>query len=134
MVIGWHLKKLAWNRRVTLELGGNAAVVVEPDAGDLAVVAAKIAGAAFGYAGQSCISVQRVLAHEDIYIALRRELIEATAAIRHGDPALADTICGPLIDEANADRVAEWIASADSPRAAEFSPAVVVRATSSSRP
>jgi len=113
MAVGWHLKKLAWDRRVTLELGGNAAVVVEPDAGDLTMVAAKIAGAAFGYAGQSCISVQRVLAHEDIYIALRRELIEATAAIRHGDPALVDTICGPLIDEANADRVAEWIASAD---------------------
>ena len=112
MEVGWHLKKLAWNRRVTLELGGNAAVVVEPDAGDLAVVAAKIAGAAFGYAGQSCISVQRVLAHEDIYMALRRELIEATAAIRHGDPALKDTTCGPLIDEANADRVTEWIASA----------------------
>jgi acyl-CoA reductase-like NAD-dependent aldehyde dehydrogenase len=112
MEVGWHLKKLAWNRRVTLELGGNAAVVVEPDAGDLSVVAAKIAGAAFGYAGQSCISVQRVLAHEDIYMALRRELIEATAAIRHGDPAFTDTTCGPLIDEANADRVTEWIASA----------------------
>jgi acyl-CoA reductase-like NAD-dependent aldehyde dehydrogenase len=112
MEVGWHLKKLAWSRRVTLELGGNAAVVVEPDAGDLSVVAAKIAGAAFGYAGQSCISVQRVLAHEDIYIALRRELVEATAAIRHGDPADPGTICGPLIDRANADRVAEWIASA----------------------
>jgi glyceraldehyde-3-phosphate dehydrogenase (NADP+) len=112
MDVGWHLKEIAWKRRVTLELGGNAAVVVEPDAGDLAVVAKKIAGAAFGYAGQSCISVQRVLAHEDIYMALRRELIEATAAIRHGDPAVADTICGPLIDEANADRVADWIASA----------------------
>lgn len=112
MDVGWHLKKLAWKRRVTLELGGNAAVVVEPDAGDLAVVAAKIAGAAFGYAGQSCISVQRVLAHEDIYIALRRELTEATEAIRYGDPADADTICGPLIDRANADRVTEWIGSA----------------------
>jgi acyl-CoA reductase-like NAD-dependent aldehyde dehydrogenase len=112
MTVGWHLKKLAWKRRVTLELGGNAAVIVEPDAGDLAVVAAKIAGAAFGYAGQSCISVQRVLAHEDIYIALRRELIEATAAIRRGDPADEGVICGPLIDEANADRVAEWIGSA----------------------
>jgi glyceraldehyde-3-phosphate dehydrogenase (NADP+) len=112
MDVGWHLKEIAWKRRVTLELGGNAAVVVEPDAGDLAVVARKIAGAAFGYAGQSCISVQRVLAHENIYMALRRELIEATAAVRHGDPAVVDTLCGPLIDEANADRVAEWIASA----------------------
>jgi len=112
MDVGWHLKKLAWKRRVTLELGGNAAVVVEPDAGDLSTVAKKIAGAAYGYAGQSCISVQRVLAHEDVYIALRRELIEATTTIRHGDPSDESTICGPLIDEANADRVAEWIGNA----------------------
>ncbi len=109
MDVGWHLKEIAWKRRVTLELGGNAAVVVEPDAGDLAVVAKKIAGAAFGYAGQSCISVQRVLAHEDIYVALRRELAEATKAIVFGDPGDKNTICGPLIDEANAGRVADWI-------------------------
>ncbi len=95
MDVGWHLKEIAWNRRVTLELGGNAAVVVEPDAGDLAAVARKIAGAAYGYAGQSCISVQRVLAHENIYVALRRELVEATAAIRHGDPADAGTHLRP---------------------------------------
>jgi len=112
MEVGWHLKKIAWRRRVTLELGGNAAVVVEPDAKNLAVVAKKIAGAAYGYAGQSCISVQRVLAHEDIYIALRRELVEATEAIRHGDPADQSVICGPLIDEANADRVDGWIKGA----------------------
>jgi len=112
MDVGWHLKEIAWKRRVTLELGGNAAVVVEPDAGDLAIVAKKIAAAAYGYAGQSCISVQRVLAHEDIYIALRRELVEATEAIRHGDPNEEAAICGPLIDAANADRVAEWIGGA----------------------
>ncbi|MGD8439284.1 MAG: aldehyde dehydrogenase family protein [Holophagae bacterium] len=109
MDVGWHLKEIAWRRRVTLELGGNAAVVVEPDAGDLASIAKKIAGAAYGYAGQSCIAVQRVLAHEDIYVALRRELVEAAEAIRSGDPSDSATVCGPLIDEANADRVAEWI-------------------------
>jgi len=109
MDVGWRLKEIAWKRRVTLELGGNAAVIVEPDAVDLAAVAGKIAGAAYGYAGQSCISVQRVLAHEDIYVALRRELVEAAEAIRHGDPADEATVCGPLIDGANADRVADWI-------------------------
>ncbi len=109
MEIGWRLKQIAWKRRVTLELGGNAAVLVEPDAGDLAAIAKAIAAAAYGYAGQSCISVQRVLAHEDIYISLRRELIEAAEAIRFGDPADETTVCGPLIDEANADRVATWI-------------------------
>jgi acyl-CoA reductase-like NAD-dependent aldehyde dehydrogenase len=113
MDVGWRLKKIAWRRRVTLELGGNAAVVVEPDVDDLAAIAKKIAGAAFGYAGQSCISVQRVFAHEDIYIALRRELAAATEAVRHGDPADEATICGPLIDEANADRVAGWIERAE---------------------
>ena len=112
MDVGWHLKEIAWKRRVTLELGGNAAVVVEPDAGDLAAVAAKIAAAAYGYAGQSCISVQRVLAHEDIYVALRRELVEATEAIRFGDPGDEANICGPLIDEANVGRVAGWIGDA----------------------
>jgi len=112
MDVGWRLKELAWKRRVTLELGGNAAVVVEPDAGDLAAVAKTIAGAAYGYAGQSCISVQRVLAHEDIYVALRRELTAAAKAIRFGDPMELSVICGPLIDEANADRVADWISSA----------------------
>lgn len=112
MDVGWHLKEIAWKRRVTLELGGNAAVVVEPDTADLRAVAKKIAGAAYGYAGQSCIAVQRVLAHEDIYIALRRELIEATESVRSGDPADENVVCGPLIDAENADRVTDWIASA----------------------
>jgi acyl-CoA reductase-like NAD-dependent aldehyde dehydrogenase len=109
MEVGWRLKELAWKRRVALELGGNAAVVVEPDTDDLSGVAKRIAGAAYGYAGQSCISVQRVLVHEDIYVALRDDLIEATEAIAHGDPADEGVICGPLIDEPNADRVVQWI-------------------------
>jgi len=110
--IGWMLKELAWKRRVTLELGGNAAVVVEPEIEDVEAVAKKIAGAAFGFAGQSCISVQRILVHEDLYMAMRRALTEATEAIAHGDPSHDGVICGPLIDEANADRVMDWIASA----------------------
>ena len=109
MDVGWHLKEIAWKRRVTLELGGNAAVIVEPDTTDLAMVAKKIAGAAHGFAGQSCIAVQRVLVHEDIYVALRRELVEATEAVRYGDPADKSVICGPLIDKDNADRVSDWI-------------------------
>ena len=109
MDVGWRLKELAWRRRVALELGGNAAVVVEPDSGELPDIARRIAAAAYAYAGQSCISVQRILVHEDIYIALRDELVEATNAIAHGDPADEGVICGPLIDESNADRVAKWI-------------------------
>jgi acyl-CoA reductase-like NAD-dependent aldehyde dehydrogenase len=109
MVVGWRLKELAWRRRVTLELGGNAAVVVEPDVDDVDDVARRIAAAAYGYAGQSCISVQRVLAHEDVYMSLRRALVEATEKVSHGDPNHDGVICGPLIDEANADRVMQWV-------------------------
>jgi acyl-CoA reductase-like NAD-dependent aldehyde dehydrogenase len=109
MDVGWRLKQLAWRRRVTLELGGNAAVVVEPDVDDLGAVARRIAGAAFGYAGQSCISVQRILVHETIHGPMRDALIEATSEVPWGDPADEAIACGPLIDRANADRIESWI-------------------------
>ncbi len=128
MVVGWHLKELAWRRRVALELGGNAAVVVEPDIDDVDAVARSIAAGAYGYAGQSCISVQRVLAHEDIYMNLRRALIEAAEAISYGDPSHEGVICGPLIDEGNADRVMEWVEAAGRP-AGGCSPVASARAT-----
>ena len=105
---------VGWRRRVTLELGGNAAVIVEPDVEDLAAVARRICAGAYGYAGQSCISVQRVLAHEDIYVALRRELVEAAERIATGDPADDETVCGPLISAGDAERVVDWIAEATS--------------------
>jgi len=114
MDVGWRLKELGWRRRVTLELGGNAAVVVEPDVDDLAAVARRICAGAYGFAGQSCISVQRVLAHEDIYVALRRELVEAAERVGTGDPAEDATVCGPLISAGDAERVVEWIAEATS--------------------
>lgn len=109
MAVGWRLKELAWRSRVTLELGGNAAVVVEPDVDDLEAVARSIAAGAYGYAGQSCISVQRIMVHEDIYVATRRALEEAARSVSHGDPGHEGVICGPLIDEANVDRVERWI-------------------------
>ena len=112
MAVGWHLKELAWRHRVTLELGGNAAVVIEPDIDDEADVARRIAAAACGYAGQSCISVQRILVHEDLYMSMRRELTETFEAVAHGDPSHDGVVCGPLIDDANADRIVEWIARA----------------------
>jgi len=110
--VGWRLKELAWRRRVTLELGGNAAVVVEPDIDNVDDVARRLAAAAYGYAGQSCISVQRILVHEDLYMNMRRALTEAAEAIAHGDPSHDGVICGPLIDEANAERVMQWISRA----------------------
>ena len=110
--VGWGLKKKAWDKKVTLELGGNAGVIVEPDAGDLADVASRIAVAASAFAGQSCISVQRIFVHESLYDEMRRLLAEAFRAVPAGDPAHARTLCGPMIDTANADRVMDWIGKA----------------------
>lgn len=107
--VGWALKQRAWNRRVTLELGGNAAVIVEADAGDLERIARQVARAAFAYAGQSCIAVQRVLVARAIAGAFVAELVTATRALPTGDPREPGTVCGPLIDAANADRVVAWI-------------------------
>jgi acyl-CoA reductase-like NAD-dependent aldehyde dehydrogenase len=107
--VGWGIKKKAWNTRVALELGGNAAVIVEPDAGNLREVAERIAGAAFGNAGQSCISVQRVLIARAVYDQMRVELVAAAQTTMAGDPRDERTVCGPLIDSASAERVVSWI-------------------------
>ena len=107
--VGWGLKRRLWNRRVALELGGNAAVIVEPDAGDLAAVAERVALGAYGYAGQSCISVQRVLVHEAIAGEFRAALAGATERFPSGDPALPATLCGPMISSNDADRTIAWV-------------------------
>jgi len=111
-VVGWGLEGTARRRRVTLELGGNAAALVEPDAGDLKGIARRIAAAAYGYAGQSCISVQRVLVHRDVAAELRDHLVLATKAVRFGDPGDEHCVCGPLVSEADADRVQAWVEAA----------------------
>ena len=111
--VGWGLKRRMWDRRVSLELGGNAAVIVEPDAGDLEAVAARIATGAYSYAGQSCISVQRVLVHREIEAPLTEALAAATRAFPSGDPASSDVMCGPMITAPDADRIGSWIAEAE---------------------
>jgi acyl-CoA reductase-like NAD-dependent aldehyde dehydrogenase len=110
--VGWGLKQRLWDRRVSLELGGNAAVIVEPDAGDLEAVAKRIATGAFAYAGQSCISVQRVLVHETIARAFGDALAAATRAYPSGDPASEAVLCGPMITPGDADRIQGWVADA----------------------
>jgi acyl-CoA reductase-like NAD-dependent aldehyde dehydrogenase len=106
--VGWAMKARAGKKKVVLELGGNAAVLVMPDA-DLELAAQRTAIGAFYQAGQSCISVQRALVHRDAYARFRELLIEHTRRTPLGDPADPATVCGPLIDEANADRVERWI-------------------------
>lgn len=109
--VGWMLQGLAVGKKVVLELGGNAAVIVAADA-DLARAANRCAFGGFAYAGQICISVQRVLVQAAVEEEFVRRLVEEVEKIRCGDPDAADVICGPLIDAAAADRVMAWIEAA----------------------
>ncbi len=109
--VGWDLRARVRHARVTLELGGNAACVVDAD-WDLDDAVRRIIVGAFYQSGQSCISVQRIYAHESIYDDFRERLVEATRALRAGDPRDEDTFVGPLIDVAEAERVEQWIAEA----------------------
>lgn len=111
MDVGWDIKKRCGKKKVGLELGGNAGAIVEPDC-DIAYAAKRVAAGAFGYAGQSCISVQRVFVHADAADEFVAALKSNAEEFPTGDPADATTLCGPLIDHANADRVERWIAAA----------------------
>jgi aldehyde dehydrogenase (NAD+) len=113
--VGWSIRESAPRKHVTLELGGNAAVVVGPDQGDeesLAWAASRIATFAMYQAGQSCISVQRVYAHRDVAGDLTQRVIEAVESLNTGDPTDEKTDVGPLIDEDAARRVESWVTEA----------------------
>jgi acyl-CoA reductase-like NAD-dependent aldehyde dehydrogenase len=102
--VGWMLKKEVFDRPVALELGGDGFVVLDKSASlDWAVK--RIVAGGFGYAGQVCIAVQHVLAHESIYEELREGLTAAVKNCRTGDPQLESTVCGPLISTSAADKV-----------------------------
>jgi len=107
--VGWHLKSVAGRKRILLELGGNAAVLVHSDATDLDALAARLAWGAFAYAGQICIKVQRLYIHRPLYRRLVRKVVDATRRLRRGDPAQEDTVIGPMIDDANLARVGAWV-------------------------
>jgi acyl-CoA reductase-like NAD-dependent aldehyde dehydrogenase len=106
--VGWALKARAGRKKVVLELGGNAAVVVEPDA-DLDDAVARIVFGAFYQSGQSCIGVQRILGHESIYDALRDKLVAATERLVMGDPRDPEVFIGPMISVGEAERLEGWI-------------------------
>jgi acyl-CoA reductase-like NAD-dependent aldehyde dehydrogenase len=112
--VGWGLKQRLWDRRVSLELGGNAGVIVEPDAGDLEAVARRVAAGAYAYAGQSCISVQRVLVNAQIADPFAEALAAATRTYPTGDPASETVMCGPMITSGDADRIHGWLGEARS--------------------
>jgi glyceraldehyde-3-phosphate dehydrogenase (NADP+) len=106
--VGWELKRKAGKKRVTLELGGNAAAVVHDDA-DLEPAVEKLVAGAFAYAGQVCISVQRIYLQERIADDFTRRFLERAAKLVPGDPLEEKTDLGPLIDEAAARRAQDWV-------------------------
>lgn len=110
--VGWHLKSVAGRKRVLLELGGNAAVLVHSDAGDLDALAARIAWGAFAYGGQVCIKVQRLYVHAPLFRRLTRRVVDATRRLPRGNPAMPKTVVGPLIDEGAVRRVRSWVEEA----------------------
>jgi acyl-CoA reductase-like NAD-dependent aldehyde dehydrogenase len=108
---GWALKKRAGKKRVTLELGGNAAVMVHSDA-DLEYAADRCVNVGFGYSGQSCISAQRILVHQPVYERFLEMCLERVARLKVGDPMDEATDIGPLIREADAVRAESWVREA----------------------
>jgi acyl-CoA reductase-like NAD-dependent aldehyde dehydrogenase len=109
--VGWKLAERAARKRVNLELGNATPVIVEADA-DLDEAAAKLAANAFSFAGQSCISVQRIYVHRSAYDRLLERFLPRVEALVVGDPADEATDVGPLIDRDARDRVLAWIEEA----------------------
>lgn len=106
--VGWEIKRRAGKKKVVLELGGNAAVIVHSDA-DVAYAAERCVVGGFAYAGQTCISVQRILVEQSVYGKFTDLLIEAVKQLKTGDPMDEATDVGPLIRESDAVRTAAWI-------------------------
>jgi len=109
--VGWALKAKSGKKKVVLELGGNAAVVVDQDA-DLDDAVERITFGAFYQSGQSCIGVQRIFIHQSIYETLKKKLVERAAALVCGDPHDEKTFIGPMIDVKEAERLDNWIKEA----------------------
>lgn len=110
--VGWELKAVAKKKRVLLELGGNAAMIVHSDWPDLEGAAQSVVKGGFGYSGQSCISVQRVYVQQSIFKPFCDAVLRQVEKLQVGDPALDSTDVGPLIRESDAERVEAWIGEA----------------------
>ncbi len=109
--VGWDLKAKAGKKKVVLELGGNAAVIVDHDA-DLDDALERVIFGAFYQSGQSCIGVQRIIIHERVYDAFRDRLVARTKALIAGDPKDRATFIGPMIDVKEATRLDTWVQEA----------------------
>jgi acyl-CoA reductase-like NAD-dependent aldehyde dehydrogenase len=109
--VGWDLKARAGKKKVVLELGGNAAVIIDADA-DLDDAVARVVFGAFYQSGQSCISVQRIIVHESVYDEFRDLLVAKTKTLVAGNPQDENTFIGPMIDVKEASRVDTWVQEA----------------------
>lgn len=109
--VGWDLKARCGKKKVVLELGGNAACIVDQDA-DVDDAVERIVFGAFYQSGQSCIGVQRIIIHDSIYDEFRDRLVSATQALISGNPQDESTFIGPMISEKEAKRLDDWIQSA----------------------
>jgi len=110
--VGWNIKQKAANKKVALELGGNAAVIIHEDVQDLEKAATAVANAGFANAGQSCISAQRIFVHNTKYSQFLKLLKEKVEALVVGDPRHEKTQVASLINSKEADRIMAWIEEA----------------------
>ena len=106
--VGWEMKKNAGSKKITLELGGNAGVIVSKYADIKQAVEKSVAGG-FAYSGQVCIHVQRIYVQEDIFDDFISQFKQLTSQLKEGDPASLDTDISSMIDEENAKRVESWV-------------------------
>ena len=109
--VGWALKARAGKKQVVLELGGNAACVIDEDA-DIDDAVERVVFGAFYQSGQSCISVQRIMVHESIYTEFRDKLVAQVSKLTMGDPKDENTFIGPVISEKDAIRLESWVKEA----------------------
>jgi glyceraldehyde-3-phosphate dehydrogenase (NADP+) len=109
--VGWRLREVAGHKKVALELGGNAGVAVHSDA-DLDYAAQRCAAGSFAYAGQTCISVQRIFVHRPVFDAFLEKFLNCTRQLKVGDPLDEQTDVGPMISEAEARRALAWVEEA----------------------
>ena len=106
--VGWDMKGRAGKKRVILELGGNAGVIVDASA-NLEFAAARVAAGGFAFAGQSCIAVQRVYVHRSRFDEFANRLVQLVERLKVGDPMDPETDLGPMIEESEAERIEAWV-------------------------
>jgi len=110
--VGWKMKNSAGIKKVVLELGGNASVIISPSA-NLQIAIPKSVNGAFGFSGQVCIHLQRIFVHESLFEQFVEQFVEKTKSLKVGNPADVNTDISVMIDEENAARVEEWIEEAE---------------------